>query len=74
MYQDLIDHVMVTYPQRGRLRSLALRKLADSLTDVLGHAETFRNLPDQGYIAPNKKDEKDYQVSEEPDPHRINGL
>lgn len=37
MYTQLMEHVLRVYPDSGPLRSTALRKLAESLNDVLDH-------------------------------------
>jgi hypothetical protein len=39
LYEQLGQHIIRTYPESGPLRSIALRKLAESLNDVLDHAE-----------------------------------
>lgn len=39
LYEQLTRHVIRAYPSNGPLRSIALRKLAESLNDILDHAE-----------------------------------
>ena len=39
LYEQLCQHLIRAYPEPGPLRSVALRKLAESLNDILDHAE-----------------------------------
>lgn len=39
LYEQLCQHLIRAYPSPGPLRSVALRKLAESLNDILDHAE-----------------------------------
>lgn len=46
LYLGLVTHVLRHYPEPGPLRSMALRKLAESLNDLLDHEALvlpFRN-------------------------------
>ena len=46
LYATLVGHVLHHYPEPGPLRSMALRKLADSLDYVLDHellVRSYRN-------------------------------
>lgn len=52
-----MDHVMAFYPERGRLRSSALRKLSESLNDLMGHAEVVRISAGEHSIVWDKPDE-----------------
>lgn len=42
MYTQLVQHVIRSYPEGGPLRSVALRKVAESLNDILDHADLVR--------------------------------
>lgn len=42
LYTQLVQHIIRNYPEFGPLRSTALRKLAESLSDILDHAELMR--------------------------------
>lgn len=37
LYEQLIQHILGTYPDSGPLRSMALRKLTESANDILDH-------------------------------------
>jgi hypothetical protein len=39
LYEQLGQHLIRAYPESGPLRSVSLRKLAESLNDILDHAE-----------------------------------
>lgn len=42
LYAHLVAHILQTYPDTGPLRSMALRKLAESLNDLLDHDQLVR--------------------------------
>lgn len=42
LYEQLGQHLIRTYPASGPLRSMALRRLSESLNDVLDHAGLVR--------------------------------
>lgn len=42
LYLNLRDHILQVYPDPGPLRSTSLRKLAESLNDVLDHDQLMR--------------------------------
>lgn len=37
LYSQLAAHILQVYPDQGQLKSAALRKLGESLTDILDH-------------------------------------
>jgi hypothetical protein len=45
LYEGLREHILRVYPNNGALRSIALRKLAESLNDILDHAQLSTPAP-----------------------------
>ena len=45
LYVELCEHILRCHPSPGPLRSMALRRLAESLNDVVDHAKLTQNPP-----------------------------
>lgn len=43
LYAQLASHILQVYPDQGQLRSAALRKLGESLNDILDHDVLVRS-------------------------------